>query len=273
MTIGIRNNLVSRTAAGSLQRTQQGLARSAQKMSSGSRIDRVGEDASGSAVAFTLTTRVHSIRQAVRNANDGLSLLSTVEGAANTFADTLDRMRELAVQSSSETLGTTERNYLSDEFDNHIAELRRLVFTTKFNGLTLSSGISRTVQVGADSDSSSEIDITGVNLKSTQIQVASSDIGTSADAQDAIDDVDSATDFLNGQRTNLGGEWRRLESAISNANAEIEALSSAASRIHDTDYAEETAHMTALQIKNQAGTAALAQAKNLAAPVIDLISR
>ncbi len=271
MTIGIRNNLVSRTAAGQLQDTQTSLARSSQRLASGSRLDRAGEDASGGAVATILSTRSNSVRAAIRNANDGLSLLATNEGAAKTFGDTLTRMRELAVQASSETLDNTERAYASDEFDNHIEEMRRLIFSTTFNGANIASGLSRTVQVGADNDGSHQLSISGANLKSTQILVASSDIGTATGARSAIDDIDSATDFLNSTRANLGSEMNRLEHAIANATAEVEALSAAASRIEDTDMARETARMTSLQVRNQAGTTALAQAKNLSSSVVSLI--
>ena len=271
MTIGIRNNLVSRVAAGRLQNTQQGLERSALRVASGSRIDRAGEDASGLAVSTTLSSRANSVRQAIRNANDGLSILATNESAADTFGKTLTRMRELAVQASSETLAGTERAHVEDEFSNHVSELRRLVFATTFNGSAISSGTARTVQVGADNDSSHQITISGANLKNVQINVASSTVGTAAAAQSAIDDIDTAMDSLGSARANLGSEMNRLEAAISNATVEVEALTSAASRIFDTDYAEETAHMTALQVRSQAGTAALAQAKGLSASVLSLI--
>jgi len=271
MTIGIRNNHVSRLAAGQLQRTQQGLERSAQRISSGSRIDRAGADASGSAVAVNLSARANSVRQAIRNANDGIAMLATNESAANTFANTLERMRELAVQSSSETLDNTERDYVEGEFTNHVAELRRLIFATTFNGTNLTSGASRTVQVGADNDSNHQISISGANLKNVQILVASSSVGSASSAQSAIVDINKATETLNSSRANLGAEMNRLESAIANASAEVEALSGAASRIFDTDYAQETAHMTALQVKSQAGTSALAQAKGLSSSVLSLI--
>jgi len=271
LSIGIRNNMVSRMAAGKLQKTQQGLARSAQRIASGSRIDRAGQDASGAAVAVNLSTRVSSVKQAVRNTNDAISLLSTNEAAAQTFADTLTRMRELAVQSSSETLHGHERKHVQREFTQHVAELRRLVFATTFNGANIVSGATRTVQVGADNDRNHQIDISGANLKNVQVQVASSDVSSASNAQLAIGAVDKAMDVLNTGRSNLGGEMNRLEAAIGNATAEIEALSGAASRIYDTDMALETAHMTALQVKAQAGISALAQARELSAPVISLI--
>lgn len=199
MNIGIRNNLVSSKASGQLQRTQQGLSRSTQRLASGSRLDRVGQDASGSAVSFNLSSRSNSLRQAMRNSNDAISMLATNESAAQTYSDTLSRMRELAVQASSETLDTSERNYADQEFSEHVEELRRLVFATTFNGANITSGASRTIQVGVDNDAAHQIDITGANLKSIQVLVSGSSIGTSSIAQDAIDEIDIAIDTLNSE--------------------------------------------------------------------------
>jgi flagellin len=128
-----------------------------------------------------------------------------------------------------------------------------------------------TVQVGADNDAAHQIDITGANLKSVQILVIGSSVGSSSIAQDAIDDIDAALDSLNSARANLGSEMNRLQSAMANAAAEAEALSSASSRIFDTDFARETAHMTALQVRSQAGVSALTQAKGMSSSVISLI--
>ena len=198
-------------------------------------------------------------------------MLATNESAAQTFADTLTRMRELAVQSSSETLHNTERAHIEDEFTNHVDELRRLIFATTFNDARLTSGTERTVQVGADNDENHQITISGANLKNVHLHVGSASVGSTTSAQKAIDQVDLAMDTLNTGRANLGSEMNRLQASIANATAEIEALSSSASRIQDTDMARETARMTALQVKSQAGTAALAQAKGLSAPVLSLI--
>jgi flagellin len=258
-------------AANSLQANHKSLGRSASRISSGSRVANIGTDASGSAVAVNLSTRANSVRQAVRNANDGMTILATNEGAAKTTGDLLVRMRELAIQSSSETLSDTERAYASDEFSSKADEIKRLVFVTQFNGASIASGLSRDVQVGADNSSDHQISITGANIKLVHLQVSTTTIATASDAQSALDDIDDAVDVLSTQRANLGAEMNRLESALSNATAEAEALTGAASRIFDTDYAEETAHMTALQIQSQAGMAALSQANNMSSSVISLI--
>jgi flagellin len=271
MSTRIQGNSVSRMAANALQANHKSLGRSANRISSGSRVANIGTDASGSAVAVNLSTRANSIRQAARNANDGLTILATNEGAAKTTGDLLVRMRELAIQSSSETLSDTERAYASDEFSSKADEIKRLVFVTQFNGASIASGLSRDVQVGADNSSDHQISITGANIKAVHLEVRTTSIATASDALSALDDIDDAMDVLNSQRANLGAEMNRLESALSNATAEAEALTGAASRIFDTDYAEETAHMTALQIRSQAGMAALSQANNMSSSVISLI--
>jgi flagellin len=180
-------------------------------------------------------------------------------------------MRELAVQGASETLTGPQRAGLNSEFSNKIDELRRLVFATTFNGKNIVSGTTMTVQVGADNDAAHQIDITGANLKSVQTLVIGSSVGSSSIAKDAIDDIDAALDSLNSARANLGSEMNRLQSAMANAAAEAEALSGASSRIFDTDFARETAHMTALQVRSQAGVSALTQAKGMSSSVISLI--
>jgi len=271
MSVSIRTNVVSRMLAGELNRTQTDLNRSSNRLASGDRLSRVGTDSSGAAVATNLRTRATGLRQAIRNANDGLSLLQTNEASAQSFTDTLGRMRELATQSASQTLHDDERSHLSDEFENHVAEMRRLVFSTTFNDAVLSSGVIRAVQVGADGDSDSQIEISGANLKSTQILVRTSEIAEAELALRAIQDIDRALEFLNSERANLGSEMNRLQAAIHTATASHEGLNAARGRIEDTDMAVETAQMTALQIKHRAGVAAIAQAGNLARPVLDLI--
>ena len=155
--MSVRTNIASMTAAGQLSRTNKGLASSLSKISSGLRITSASEDAAGLGVATNLESQVISTRQAMRNTNDGISIIQTAESAANEVTDILQRMRELAVQSSSETLADSERSFISDEFNELRSEVARIASVTEFNGVQLSDGTttSVSVQVGIENASSS----------------------------------------------------------------------------------------------------------------------
>jgi flagellin len=261
-------------AAGNLAQTSKGLSNTLGRISSGLRVNSAADDAAGMGVATNLETDAKSTTQAMRNANDGISIIQTAESASNEVVDILQRMRELAVQSSSETLDNDERSYISDEFDELSDEIARIANVTEFNGIELSDGTTASldVQVGIQNDSSSQIAITLGDLTTTTLGLSSTDLGSVTGAQAAIDEIDAALDTVNGYRSDLGSVQNRLDSAINNSQAYLEALSSAQSNIQDADFAHETSEMTKLQIMQQAGVAALAQAKNMNQSVISLLS-
>jgi flagellin len=253
--------------------TQTALTKVLGRVSSGLRIVTAADDAAGSAVATNLLVKARASRQAVRNANNGLSLLGTAEGAVAEFGNLLDRMRELAVQGGSETLAATERTYLSNEFDKLEQELERISQATEFNGIKLTDGstTSLNVQVGISSGTESKIAITLPDLASLVALVATSDLSTASNSQTTIDTVDTAYDLMNFMRSRVGSKMNRLEAAISNQIAYGTALQSAASRIQDADYARETAEMAMLQVRQKAGVAALVQANKLNRSIISLL--
>jgi len=185
-------------------------------------------------------------------------------------------MRELAVQSSSETLGTDERGYIDDEFDDLAAEVERIAQASEFNDIALSDGTNTTltVQVGVTSGTESEVDITMGDLTASTLGVNTAviNLSTAATAQTAIDDIDDAIDSVNTIRAEYGSAQNRLDSSVNNMTAYVESLTAAVSQIMDADYAHETAQMTRLQVMQQAGVAALAQARTVNQSVISLLA-
>jgi Flagellin and related hook-associated proteins len=186
-------------------------------------------------------------------------------------------MRELAVQSSSETLDDGERSFIDDEFQELAGEVSRIANVTEFNGVSLAAGGTTTqldVQVGIQNDATSRITIDLGDLRATTLGVAAADISlaTVTSAQAAIDAIDTALDSVNSYRSDFGAVQNRLDSALNNSQVYTEALASAASSVMDADFATETSELTKLQIMQQAGVASLAQAKNINQSVISLLS-
>jgi flagellin len=274
MSLSVRTNIAAMMASGSLNRTQKGLTSSLSKISSGMRINKAADDAAGLGVSTNLETTIISQRQGMRNANDGLSVIQTAEGATNEVSDMLQRMRELAVQSASETLADDERSYIQDEFLQLRSEIARIAAVTEFNGIELSNGNTTqiNVQVGVDNDANSQITIELVDLTTNSLGISNLDLSSSTNALAALDSLDTALGSVNSARSVLGAVQNRIDSALNNAGVFVESLAAAESQIHDTDFATETSNLTRLQIMQQAGVAALAQAKNINQSVISLLN-
>jgi len=274
MSLTVRTNLAAMMGAGQLNSTNGNLSLSLARVSSGLRITKAADDAAGLGVATNLQAQSVSTAQAMRNANDGISIIQTAEGAQNEVIDILQRMRELAVQSSSETLENSERSYIQDEFTSLRSEIGRISSVTEFNGILLSNGGTTEieVQVGIQSDNSSRITVSLGDLTTGELGVDTSvSLSASTAAQNAIDSIDSALDTVNGYRSDLGAVQNRLDSALNNNQTFLESVEGARAAIQDADYAEETSEMTKFQIMQQAGIAALAQAKNMNQSVISLL--
>ena len=276
MALTVNTNMSALRAANTLNNTQGALSQTLARVSSGMRITSAADDAAGSAVATNLATQARSGRQAIRNANDGISVIQTAESASKEVLSILDRMRELAVQSSSETLEDGERAYIDSEFDQLSAEVERIAQSSEFNGISLSNGTGSStlaVQVGVSASSNSRVTISLGDLTASNLGVdtGSVDLDAASSAQAAITTIDSAIDSVNSIRASYGATQNRLESSINNMSNYVEALSSAASQIQDADYAHETAEMTRLQVMQQAGVAALGQARSMHTSVIGLL--
>lgn len=276
MSMTVRTNVASLMAQGSLGRTNKNLASSLARISSGLRINKAADDAAGLGVATNLETSITSTRQAMRNTNDGISIIQTAESATNEVTDILQRMRELAVQSASETLDDDERSYIQDEFLELSDEVERIAQVSEFNGVALSNNTNTQldVQVGIQNSTTSRISIDLGDLRATALGVASTQLALSSvtSAQDALDVLDTALDSVNAFRSGLGAVQNRLDSALNNSQIYTEALAGAEAGIRDTDFAQETSNLTKYQIMQQAGVAALAQAKNINQSVISLLS-
>ena len=211
----------------------------------------------------------------MRNTNDGISVIQTAESATNEVSSILKRMRELAVQGASETMATTERQYIQDEYEALNTEVERIAQVTEFNGIQLTDGTlsSLAVQVGANAGSDNQIDITLGNLASTVLGVDTTaiDMSSASGASSAITTLDAALDTVNQYRSDYGSTQNRLDSALNNLEAYSENLSSAESQIRDADFAYETAEMSKFQVMQQAGLSVLAQANQLSSGVMNLL--
>jgi flagellin len=278
MALTVNTNIASLKAANSLNNTQGNLSNTLSRISTGLRVSKAADDAAGMAVAQNLGTLARSGRQAIRNSNDGVSVIQTAEAASKEVLSILDRMRELAVQSSSETLENDERGYIDAEFADLSDEVERIAQATEFNDIALADGTntSLVVQVGVTSGTESEVSITLGNLTATNLSVDTGatgvDLSTATAAQTAIDTIDDAIDSVNTIRADYGSVQNRLDSAMANMTSYVESLTAASSQIMDADYAHETAEMTRLQVMQQAGVAALSQAKSINQSVISLLN-
>ena len=232
MSLTVNTNVSSLSAQANLSRTSRSLAGTFSRLSSGLRISKAADDAAGLGVAENLDTIARSARVAMRNANDGISVIATAEGATNEVGNILKRMRELAVQSSSETLADDERAYVQDEFEQLSSEVDRIANSTEFNGTALTDGstTSMAVQIGVNGTSSDQVSISLGDLRATALGVdtASLDLSTATGAQAALADLDTALDTVSAQRGSFGAVQNRLGSALSNLETYHTNLKSAA---------------------------------------------
>lgn len=275
MALVVRTNMASLNSLNALNRTNKALSTTFGRISSGLRINRAGDDAAGLAVSENLDAAVRSLNMAKRNVNDGLGVVQTVEGATNEVANILKRMRELAVQSSSETLASTERAYIDTEFDQLRSEIDRIANVTEFNGVGLSRGTALNgasvtglstmdVQVGMYNTTDDRISISLGNMtQGTGLGLGLVDLSSAVSAQSALGDIDTALNSVNTMRSNYGAITNRLESTLRNLETYSENLKAAESQIRDADFAHEAAEMSKQQIMQQAGTAILGQANQI----------
>jgi len=275
----IQTNMLSINAQRNVSSSQSALSVTMQRLSSGMRVNSAKDDAAGLAIAERMNAQVRGMNVAIRNANDGISLAQTAEGASAKLGDALQRMRELAVQSANGTNNEGDRQNLQTEFAQLQAEVTRLTTGTKFNGQNLLDGTggdgsgSFTFQVGAGTDSTDTITVSMDNLSTMAGDVADLDIsGTDATgASAAITALDTAIDTVTTARANFGSVQNRFDSVIANLQVSSENLTAARSRIVDADYAVETANLSRAQILQQAGNAMIAQANQQPSQVLALL--
>jgi flagellin len=275
MAITVNTNMAAVNATNNLNRTTRALSKNFQSLSTGLRISKAADDAAGLGVAENLKVRAMSAEVAGRNINDGISMIAVAEGAAAEVGNILGRMRELAVQSSSETLGDSERAFIQDEFEALSSEVDRIAGVTEFNGQALTDGSLGTVsvQVGIDNTANDRVDIVLGDLSAATLAVdtTSVDMSTSADARLAIDVIDEAIGTVNSYRSDYGAVENRLNTALSSIETFAENTAAAESRIRDVDFSKETADLAKNQLLQQAGVSILAQAKNMNQQVTSLL--
>ncbi|MCA9510926.1 MAG: flagellin [Myxococcota bacterium] len=273
MGLRVNTNVASVNAQRNLVNTTDRLQRSLERLSSGLRITRASDDAAGLAISEGFRAEIRSFVQAQRNANDAISLLQIAEGALNESSSILIRLRELAIQSSNGTLGSSERTTLNNEFTALRDELSRIANVTEFNGTAVlnSASVTVTFQVGINNTSNDRITVTGVNATATGLSIQTQGITTSAAANAAISAISTAIDSLASLRAQFGTAQNRLESTIRSIAVSIENTSAAESRIRDVDVASETAELTRNQVLQQAGIAVLAQANVSSQSALNLL--
>lgn len=275
MALVINHNLSSITAQRNLAGTGRALGKAFERVSSGLRVNSAADDAAGLGVAENLEAASRSARVAMRNTNDGISVVQTAEGATSEVGNILKRMRELAVQSSSETLESTERQYIQDEYTALASEVDRIAEVTEFNGLKLTnnSNTSLSIQVGVNNTANDRIAITMGDLRASTLGVFTTQmsLNSSGSAQSAITTIDTALDSVNGYRSSYGAVQNRLTDSLVNLEVYSENLVAAESRIRDADFAHETAEMAKLQIMQQAGLSVLSQTGAAQQGVLSLI--
>ncbi|MFN7587749.1 MAG: flagellin [Planctomycetota bacterium] len=274
MALTVNTNLASIQAQRSLSRVTEQLGTSFRRLSTGLRIASAADDAAGLAISERLRAQVRSMDQARRNANDGISMVQTAEGALNESGDLLIRLRELAVQASNGTVSAADRDTLQQEFADLVDEVDRIAQSTEFNDIKLLDGSQASVSFHVGIGTTAGIDTLDVALDSARaadLGIDALDIGSSGDPSAAIDAIDGAIDGVSGLRGRLGAMQNRLGSTINNLAVQTENLSAAESRIRDVDVAYETAQLTKLQIMQQAAISVLGQTNALPQAALRLL--
>jgi flagellin len=274
MGLVINTNIASINAQRNMSRTESELSTSLSRLSSGMRITAAKDDAAGLAISERLKAQIRGLGQDERNAQDGISLVQTAEGALNEVSGALIRMRELAVQAATGTLGSEERGYLNNEFAALMTEIDRIADVTEFNGKYLLNGAASTgidFQVGLTSGSNDRITASIQAVNASGMKINDETISTQTGARNSLSAIDDAIKSVSGTRGGLGATQNRLSITVNNLATQRENISAANSRIRDVDVATETVNMTRSQILMQAGVAVLAQANQLPQMALSLI--
>jgi flagellin len=265
----INNNITALNASNKLSANQVNLAKATEKLSSGLRINRAGDDASGLAISEKLRAQVRGLNQATRNAQDGISLLNVAEGALNEAHAITQRLRELAVQSANDTLVEQDRVIIQDEVEALNAEIDRINTDTQFNTQALQAFTGKKFHIGANKDQTIDIDLN--SMAAGDLTTDTMDLTGQSTSEDAIEAADVAIETLSIERGRIGSLTNRLENIINLNTVASENTSAAESRIRDVDMAKEMMNFTKNNILSQAAQAMLAQANQLPQGVLQLL--
>jgi flagellin len=276
MGLRINTNIASINAQRNLSNTRLGLNAALEKLSSGQRINRAGDDAAGLAISENLKAQIRGLKQAKRNAADGISLVQIAEGSLGEVSNILIRLRELSVQAASDTIGPTERKFLNVEFEQLTSEVDRIANSTEFNRVPLLNGTGAVfdIQIGTRNDPISDrltfdASSADVNIAALGLNLAS--VSDKISAQNSLSAIDQAIISVSGIRADFGALQNRLQSTLNNMEVSVENLSAANSRVRDTDIAAETANLTKQSILMQAGVSVLSQANSSTKTALTLI--
>jgi flagellin len=280
----INHNISSMIGQGALAMQQTSLTKSLEKLSTGLRINRASDDAAGLSVSESLRSKIRGMGRAKSNAEDGIALLQIAEGATGEVNNILQRMRELAIQSSTDTMTTTERAYIDKEFSQLMNEVTRIANSASYNGMTLldgeagsfgvSGGAASVLHIGAGSSTSIDrisITITAMTLGALGMNATTSAVSTASSALATLSVIDTAIKSVNTMRSDMGAYVNRLEFAIANLSNQVYNTQDAESRIRDVDFAKETTEFTRSQILTQSATSMLAQANQVPQGVLALL--
>jgi flagellin len=276
MGLRINTNVQSLSAQRSLGKVKAEQGSNLEKLASGSRINKASDDAAGLAISEKLKANIRGSQQAKRNAGDGISMIQTAEGGLNEVSNILVRLRELSVQSASDTIGDSERKFSDMEFQNLVQEVDRISSSTKYNGKDLLSGEGDTAdfQIGIMNDEFNDrisYNPQDSSASADDIGIGGLSVSSKDDAQSNLENIDVAIDKINGNRANLGALQNRLQSTISNLDVKTENLSAANSRIRDTDVAQTSSELTKANILTSSSTSVLAQANSSQNAALKLI--
>ena len=276
MGLRINTNIASLNAQRNLGTTRINMNKSLEKLSSGQRINRAGDDAAGLAISENLKAQIKGLGQAGRNAEDGVSLVQIAEGALGEVSNILIRLRELSVQAASDTIGSTERKFLNVEFEQLTSEIDRIANSTEFNRVPLLNGTGAVfdIQIGTRNDPISDrltFDASSADVNVAALGLNLASVSDKISAQNSLSSIDQAIISVSGIRADFGALQNRLQSTVNNIQTSIENLASANSRVRDTDIAAETAELTKQNILMQAGTSVLSQANASTNQALSLI--
>jgi flagellin len=276
MGLRIATNVAAISARKNLFSTSNALEKSMARLSSGFRINQAADDAAGLAISENLKSQIRGLRQASRNAQDGISLVQIAEGSLNEVSNMLIRLRELAVQSASDTIGDTERKFVDVEYQQLKSEIQRITEGTVFNGYNLLNGTGGVIdiQVGVHNDPFQDrisFNASAANASIEALGMTVETVGTKETAQSSISVVDSALVSVNAIRANFGAMQNRLQSTVTNLQITDENFSAANSRIRDTDVAAESSELTRNSILQQAAISVLTQANNVQQMALKLL--
>ena len=278
MTV-INTNVNSLAARNAINANQRSLQTAMQSLSTGSRINRASDDSAGISIRENMTTQIKGFDAAVRNANDGISLLQTADSAMEGMANLLQRMRELGVLAQNDTYSSSQRTAMEDEFTALLTEVDRIASDTQWNGMAIMDGAGGNLggastfsfQVGANSSQTIEVIISDQSTGGALSAIASSTVASAASAATAVSSLDSAIIALASSRSVVGAAVNRLTAAADSATSMSENASASRSQVADTDYATATSELARAQIIQQAATAMLAQANQQPSTVLALL--